>query len=820
MSARKVLAIIFQAILIPAALIALVISILSYADVTLPLESLRKQFIKKASELTGHEVNIDGQVQLAISFYPTLVVEKLYIANNPGWSQDKILSVGEVRVQLALLPILLGQLEFLEVTTSSIRINLEQAKDGRQSWTSFVQSLDKKHQPANDGDDSRTRTESITQTNKLWIEKFSLTGLYINYLDQHLGRKFTGKIDQLVISTQDRNHLIASLAGTLNDIPYSFEATSDLLRNIPNNQPWQANLKGKIANSPVNLQIKLGAVNKIPKGSVKLEVKEADIGRTLSWLGIIDGLDTASKELKLDAFLSGSNLNEILDQICLKVQLNDGYLNLHDPADDNKQTIHFSKAEFESYTNQPVTLLLDGKINEEPVIVSLSSNPLSAFFKDPDNVTLNLDARLVDARIKLNGNIALPITEKSFIIDANIEGKRLDQWNKVIKQKMPPYGPYRIKGQLRIQEKGFQLKHTRVVIGESDLGGELNIDTRGDSVIWDLNLVSEKFQIRDFDVEGYSLFQRLSTDSLDTVKTKTDVNTWERLKGKDGLKRHQLERLTPIKADIRLEARKVTSGDDLLGDGSLHLRLTEDAISFKKLHLNLPGGTIDGLFSVKSIDQGIDGRLKLDMDRFDYGVLYRYIKPESPAEGLLSAKIDLNLRGKNLAYGFNQANGKMDFALWPESIDASPLNLWSVNLLLAILPKLKKEKSVLNCGVALLDIEDGKLSEELLFIDSTNVWMRGNLKANFQEETVSLALFPKSKTARLFALRSPIRIRGTFDELRTKIKPFDIIGAYFSFITSPLHVPFRRLMGSKVPADASNLCGQMVDREYLRTLLK
>ena len=94
------------------------------------------------------------------------------------------------------------------------------------------------------------------------------------------------------------------------------------------------------------------------------------------------------------------------------------------------------------------------------------------------------------------------------------------------------------------------------------------------------------------------------------------------------------------------------------------------------------------------------------------------------------------------------------------------------------------------------------------------------MRADFRDESVSLALFPTSKTARLFALQAPIRIRGTFDEIGAHIKPFDIVRAYLSFITSPLHAPFRRLVGGNVPADGSELCAQLLDREYLRELLK
>jgi uncharacterized protein involved in outer membrane biogenesis len=825
MSLIKFFAIIVRTIAIPVALIVVIIGILSYAEVSIPLEGLRKQFVAKASELAGNEVRIDGEVRLAISFYPTLVVDDLHIANHPGWTADEILSIEEARVQLALMPILSGNLEFLEISASSVQINLEQAKDGNSNWSSLISPDDKAPEDKGKKDDggmdgSNEQPRAAMKKTNLWIEEFSLADLNINYLDHHLGRKFNSTIDNLVINTHEKNHLTATLNGTTNNIPYFFTAYADLLRNIVTRSPWQIKLDGKIASSPVDLKIKLNETDNKREGSIVFNAKNTDIGRTLAWLGIIEGLDAASDELTLDANISGSNLSEIIEQSEFKASLKNGHLNLHDPADDQLRKIRFSKANFDSNLDRPVTFHLDGMIDDEPVSLSLASNRLRTFFSKHDKIKLDLHANLVGSNIKLDGNVDLPITRRSFIIDFAVDGKRLDQWNILIKQKLPPYGPYQLKGQLRISSNGFQVNDMKAIVGESDLGGELNIDTSSELATWDFNLVSNRLQIKDFDVEGYSLFNRVTTESPVNLKKETGHRPRQMLQAKEQWMGDEFQQLPPIKASIRLNARKVVSGDDHLGDGSLHVLMTENSIAFKSLHLNIPGGRIDGSFRVERTDEGIDGHLKLDMEKFEYGILYRYINPESPAKGLLTTKVDLALIGKSLENSLEHANGTLDFALWPENIDASLLNIWSVNLLLAILPELRKEKSVLNCGVALLDFEDGVLSEELIFIDSTNVWMRGNMRADFSDESVSLALFPTSKTARLFALQAPIRIKGTFDELGAHIKPFDIVRAYLSFITSPLHAPFKRLIGGKVPADASELCGQMVDREYLKRLLQ
>ena len=67
----------------------------------------------------GGPVAIDGEVRLAISFFPTLVGDRVRIANPPGFSDQPFLTAEEARVQVALLPLLSGELQFTEIAALS-----------------------------------------------------------------------------------------------------------------------------------------------------------------------------------------------------------------------------------------------------------------------------------------------------------------------------------------------------------------------------------------------------------------------------------------------------------------------------------------------------------------------------------------------------------------------------------------------------------------------------------------------------------------------------------------------------------------------------
>ena len=260
------------------------------------------------------------------------------------------------------------------------------------------------------------------------------------------------------------------------------------------------------------------------------------------------------------------------------------------------------------------------------------------------------------------------------------------------------------------------------------------------------------------------------------------------------------------------------AGENALGSSSFKLQLRDDTLILQDAELNVPGGRIASTASFEIQNKEVKGALKLDIDKFESGIIAQYFTQGSKEGGVISARIDLQVGGKNFARLFDHATGKLDVALWPKNINTRLFDLWATNLFLLILPEIKKKESRINCIVALLDLQDGNMQEDFLGIDTTKVWMHGNINVDFVEEQVKLSLYPRSKTAKLFAVQAPIRVEGNFDDLKLTTNPVDLTAAYVSFITSPLHVPARRVFDDKVPEDGSANCEQFFDRDYVRKL--
>ena len=90
----------------------------------------RSQLEARATEAFGREVRLAGPIRLERSLKPRLVAREITIAN-PEWAVDPAFATAEeIAVQVALLPLLRGDLRVLDIRFSGVEIFLESRPDG------------------------------------------------------------------------------------------------------------------------------------------------------------------------------------------------------------------------------------------------------------------------------------------------------------------------------------------------------------------------------------------------------------------------------------------------------------------------------------------------------------------------------------------------------------------------------------------------------------------------------------------------------------------------------------------------------------------
>jgi hypothetical protein len=71
---------------------------------------------------------------------------------------------------------------------------------------------------------------------------------------------------------------------------------------------------------------------------------------------------------------------------------------------------------------------------------------------------------------------------------------------------------------------------------------------------------------------------------------------------------------------------------------------------------------------------------------------------------------------------------------------------------------------------------------------------------------------PIGKRAEFFSLATPIEVRGKFSDFGIGVAPGGLVGTTVRFITSPLHVPVRRLFTKDLPSTGDDVCFKAIER--------
>jgi len=203
----------------------------------------------------------------------------------------------------------------------------------------------------------------------------------------------------------------------------------------------------------------------------------------------------------------------------------------------------------------------------------------------------------------------------------------------------------------------------------------------------------------------------------------------------------------------------------------------------------------------------VQTNMTIDVDKFDYGVLARRIKPAADVSGRFSLHMDVRSLTPRLSDALKHGNGKLDFLVWPNEMKADMVDLWAVNLLLALLPTIDpKNESKVNCAVGRFTLVNGKLNQRQLVLDTSKVRVTGTTAIDLANETLHMRLQPQAKTAQFLSLATPLEIKGGLDTFTIGPNAGDVLETIVRFATSVVWVPIKRLFSEKVPEDGADVC--------------
>jgi len=305
-------------------------------------------------------------------------------------------------------------------------------------------------------------------------------------------------------------------------------------------------------------------------------------------------------------------------------------------------------------------------------------------------------------------------------------------------------------------------------------------------------------------LEGWSPFEKKPADETDKTLSADELRT----KAAEASKQAQ-ELLSPAvlrrqNAYLTVQVDQVYTGQDELGGGKLVAKLENGRADIGPVELEVPGGSARLSLGYEPTEQDVKVDTRIDVKKFDYGILARRIKPETDVHGTFSLNVDVTSRARYLSDILRHGNGRIDFAVWPENMQSGIFDLWAVNVLVALIPVVDPGKaSKVNCAIGRFELTDGKLVDRTILLDTGRMRVTGKGWADFGSETINLRMRPQAKTAQFLSLATPIEVSGTFSDFKIGVSPGDVIETVGRLATSIIWVPLQKLFGKKIPRTAA-----------------
>lgn len=593
-------------------------------------------------------------------------------------------------------------------------------------------------------------------------------------------------------------HIASASPYAVRDLRFDGSIRDGMMRS----SPFSANVAGSNFIGAILLDLR----TQQPHAVLRLSADAIDIGSILNKLGIARNIDANVDHLSLQLDLHSSRLGQILAQSELSANFGGGHLILKDSNTGGEMRIALDSGELKSAAGTPVHLDLTGLLDNIPISIGIQTAKIVDLINPALPIPFKFNAHTSGTVIQLSGDIDRPLADKSIELALDMSGDRLDNLNTLAHTSLPPWGPWSASGKFHMSSGGYEVSSLLLQVGSSQLSGHGKIDTKLVPPRIDVALSAPTIQIDDFRLGEWS-----------PEKSKPDTNGKQKSKGELREKTgktsdHVQQILSPEvlrrqNAYLTVTVGQVISGKDLLGSGKLEAQLENGHAVIGPVIVNMPGGSASFRLGYKPGDKGVGASLRAVVKNFDYSVLAHRIDPKNEMRGIFSLDVDIKSHAQSLSELLRYGNGHIDFALWPENMKSGRLDMWAVNILVALLPAVDPSTaSKVNCAIGRFVLSDGKLSEKTMLIDTSRMRVTGKGSVDFATEDIRLTMQPRAKKPQFFSFALPVELSGNFNEFHVGVNPVDILETIVQLYTSVIWVPLQSLVGKEVPSDGHDVC--------------
>jgi uncharacterized protein involved in outer membrane biogenesis len=392
---------------------------------------------------------------------------------------------------------------------------------------------------------------------------------------------------------------------------------------------------------------------------------------------------------------------------------------------------------------------------------------------------IHLDGRAGSTHAIASGTLTNPFQLRVFDLELMLSGQDMEDLYPLIGVAMPSTPPYRLKGRLKRDNAIWRYENFTGTAGDSDLGGTAQIDVSGERPFLKADLVSKRL---DFDDLAGFIGAPPKTGAGESANAEQKAKAAALAASAKVLPEtpYDLSKLRAMDADVRWKAQRINSPTLPLDDMDAHLKLNDGLLRLEPLNFGVAGGDIRSTIRMDARKQAISTQLQATIRKVQLGKLFPDAKLAEQASGGISGDINLTGQGNSVAAMLGSSDGAVALGIGRGHVGNLIMELAGLDVAESVKFLFTGDKQIpLRCAWGDFAVDNGVMQSRSLAFDTTDTLILGEGKVDLKQEQLDLLLRPRPKDMSILALRSPLRIGGTFKDpsFRPDFKALGIRGA-------------------------------------------
>ncbi|HJS30689.1 MAG TPA: AsmA family protein, partial [Alphaproteobacteria bacterium] len=713
----------------------------------------------QVKQATGRDLAIKGELKLAIGLSPAVAVEDVTFSNASWGSRPHMAQIKRFEAQVALLPLIWGNINVRRLVLIDPDIVLETDAKGKGNW-----EFDTAAKPTAPATPAASSAPGALPT----FNAVEIRNAKVLYRD---GK--TKESKQLTIAhallraDSETSPLNIDIEGQLDAIKFKLSGDAGSLAAMSRpGTPAPVKLAGEIADVTT---FKLEGIVREPTAGKGYDLTLAAEGKELARLAELGGQKmTAFGPFKIDARVS-------------------------DDAPGGKPSIRSIKAELGR--KNLVLVKAEGGVRDPlnhkgiSLTASVEGDEIGALsgFSAPGGLALppvpafgpfRVSVRVANAqgdrptipelraelgtpeliKIALEGSVRDPLAQSGVALNLVGEAKDLQAVAAKLGTSAPASGPMKLAAKVRDTAPGrYAVSDLAFTAAGSDVAGEATLATTGSRPAVSASLSSTVLDMTKFSApDGAKGGAGGAGKAPPAPAAKSD-----RVFSDDPL---PYDALKSADADIKYKAAKFIAASGMTVQNlALSLAIKNGELNLRPLTGQVSGGTL-------AVDVALDANrktfaAKIDGKSIDLGALLKSTKTTDYLDrGKSDIQVDIRGAGPSMRAVMASLNGSTTLVVGEGSIDSRVFDIAGADLTKILSPLSgggSSGRSTLNCVVNRMDIKDGVANTRVLLTDTSTLSVVGEGAVNLGTEQLGMMLRPKAKGGSVASLAPPVRVGGT-----------------------------------------------------------